>query len=76
MPLGLGIAGVLLTVIVGAEWLLLSVGGGLTSPVVVLRAFCRAPRWGSWRRSGSTEGWGSGRSATWPGSPSGSSAPC
>ncbi len=40
MPPGLGIAGVLLTVVVGAEWLLLSVGGGLTSPVVVLRAFC------------------------------------
>jgi uncharacterized membrane protein len=39
LPLAVGIAGALLTVIVGAEWLLLSVGGGLTSPVVVLRAF-------------------------------------
>ena len=35
----LGVAGALLTVIVGAQWLLLSVGGGLSSPMVVLRAF-------------------------------------
>lgn len=40
VPPGVGIAGAVLTVIVGAQWLLLSVGGGLTSPVVVLRAFC------------------------------------
>lgn len=35
----LGVAGALLTVIVGAQWLLLSVGGGMSSPMVVLRAF-------------------------------------
>jgi uncharacterized membrane protein len=40
LPPGLAITAVLLTVVVGAEWLLLSVGGGLASPGVVLRAFC------------------------------------
>jgi uncharacterized membrane protein len=35
----LGIAGTFLTVVVGAQWLMLSVGGGLSSPMVVLRAF-------------------------------------
>jgi uncharacterized membrane protein len=39
-PLLLGVVGTLLTVVVGAQWLMLSVGGGLCSPVVVLRAFC------------------------------------
>jgi uncharacterized membrane protein len=39
-PLKLAMVGTFLTVVVGAQWLLLSVGGGLTSPVVVLRAFC------------------------------------
>jgi polysaccharide biosynthesis protein PelG len=40
VPLPLGVAGTVLTVIVGGQWLLLSVGGGLSSPLVVLRAFC------------------------------------
>jgi uncharacterized membrane protein len=40
LPPALAITAVLLTVVVGAEWLLLSVGGGLSSPGVVLRAFC------------------------------------
>ena len=31
--------GTLVTAIVGAQWLMLSVGGGMTSPVIVLRAF-------------------------------------
>jgi uncharacterized membrane protein len=35
----LGVIGVALTVIVGAQWLLLSVGGGLCSPHVVLGAY-------------------------------------
>jgi uncharacterized membrane protein len=39
LPLPLALAGAPLTAIIGAEWLLLSVGGGLTSPGVVLRAF-------------------------------------
>lgn len=39
VPVGLGVAGAVLTVIVGAQWLMLSVGGGLSSPMVVLRAF-------------------------------------
>ena len=34
------IAGTLLTVVVGTQWLLLSVGGGLSSPKIVLGAFC------------------------------------
>ncbi len=32
-------AGTLVTVVVGAQWLMLSVGGGMTSPVTVLYAF-------------------------------------
>src|SRR5688572_16654391 len=38
-PLAVGCAGVFLTVVVGGQWLLLSVGGGLASPTIVLRAF-------------------------------------
>jgi uncharacterized membrane protein len=40
VPTALGVAGTILTVVVGTQWLLLSVGGGLSSPAVVLRAFC------------------------------------
>ena len=40
VPAPVGIAATVLTVIVGGQWLLLSVGGGLSSPLVVLRAFC------------------------------------
>jgi uncharacterized membrane protein len=39
VPLGAGIAGTLLTVVIGAQWLMLSVGGGMSSPLTVLRAF-------------------------------------
>ncbi|HVV16480.1 MAG TPA: exopolysaccharide Pel transporter PelG [Polyangia bacterium] len=39
-PVTIGVVGVFLTAVVGAQWLLLGVGGGLCSPVVVLRAFC------------------------------------
>jgi uncharacterized membrane protein len=39
VPLALAAAGVFLTVVVGGQWLLLSVGGGLASPTIVLRAF-------------------------------------
>jgi uncharacterized membrane protein len=39
LPFALAIVGAPLTAVIGAEWLFLSVGGGLTSPVVVLRAF-------------------------------------
>lgn len=39
VPLQLGIAGAMLTVIIGAQWLMLSVGGGMSSPLVVLKAF-------------------------------------
>jgi uncharacterized membrane protein len=39
VPLGLGLAGTLVTVVVGAQWLMLSVGGGMSSPLTVLRAF-------------------------------------
>ncbi len=35
----LAVAGTMLTVIVGSQWLMLSVGGGMSSPMVVLRAF-------------------------------------
>lgn len=38
-PWPLGVAGTVLTVVVGAQWLLLSVGGGMSSPMLVLRAF-------------------------------------
>jgi uncharacterized membrane protein len=40
VSLPIGVAGTMLTVVVGTQWLLLSVGGGLSSPTVVLRAFC------------------------------------
>jgi uncharacterized membrane protein len=39
VPLGLGLAGTVVTVVVGAQWLMLSVGGGMSSPLTVLRAF-------------------------------------
>jgi len=39
VPLALGIAGAIVTVIVGAQWLALSVGGGMSSPMTVLYAF-------------------------------------
>jgi uncharacterized membrane protein len=39
LPLALALAGVPLTAVIGTEWLLLSVGGGLTAPTIVLRAF-------------------------------------
>lgn len=39
LPLPLAVVGAPLTAIVGAQWLMLSVGGGMTSPLVVLRAF-------------------------------------
>jgi uncharacterized membrane protein len=40
VPLAVGVAGAMLTVLVGTQWLLLSVGGGMSSPTIVLRAFC------------------------------------
>jgi len=39
LPLPLAVVGAPLCAIIGAQWLMLSVGGGMTSPVVVLRAF-------------------------------------
>jgi uncharacterized membrane protein len=39
MPLALAVPATVLTVVVGAQWLMLSVGGGLSSPKVVLSAF-------------------------------------
>jgi uncharacterized membrane protein len=39
LPLGMAVVGAPLTAIIGAQWLMLSVGGGMTSPVIVLRAF-------------------------------------
>ncbi len=39
VPLAVAIPGAILTVIVAAQWLMLSVGGGLSSPGVILRAF-------------------------------------
>jgi uncharacterized membrane protein len=39
LSLPLALVGAPLTAIIGVQWLLLSVGGGLTSPAVVLRAF-------------------------------------
>src|SRR5579871_287147 len=39
LPLGMALVGAPLCAIIGAQWLMLSVGGGMTSPVVVLRAF-------------------------------------
>jgi polysaccharide biosynthesis protein PelG len=40
MPLALALVGAPLTAMIGAQWLMLSVGGGMMSPVVLLRAFC------------------------------------
>jgi uncharacterized membrane protein len=39
MPLHLAVPGVFLAAIVGAQWLLLSAAGGLSSPGIILRAF-------------------------------------
>lgn len=39
LPLNLAVVGAPLCAIIGAQWLMLSVGGGMTSPVVVLQAF-------------------------------------
>jgi polysaccharide biosynthesis protein PelG len=39
VPLSFAVPGTVLTVVVGAQWLMLSVGGGLSSPNVVLSAF-------------------------------------
>jgi uncharacterized membrane protein len=39
VPLSVSIAGTLVTVVVGAQWLMLSVGGGMSSPMTVLYAF-------------------------------------
>ena len=39
LPLGLALVGAPLTALIGAQWLLLAVGGGMTAPTVVLRAF-------------------------------------
>ena len=38
-PRALAVPGVALTVVVGAQWLLLSAAGGLSSPGIILRAF-------------------------------------
>jgi len=39
LPLALALVGAPLTAVIGAQWLMLSVGGGMMSPVVLLRAF-------------------------------------
>jgi uncharacterized membrane protein len=39
VPLALGVAGTVLTAIIGGQWLLLSVCGGMVSPPALLRAF-------------------------------------
>src|SRR6185369_13118786 len=39
MPLALALVGAPLTAVIGAQWLMLSVGGGMMSPIVLLRAF-------------------------------------
>ena len=39
LPPAMALVGVPLTAIIGVQWLLLAVGGGLTSPAIVLRAF-------------------------------------
>ncbi|HTB56437.1 MAG TPA: exopolysaccharide Pel transporter PelG [Polyangia bacterium] len=39
LPLALAVVGAPLTAIIGAQWLMLSVGGGMTSPMIVMRAF-------------------------------------
>jgi uncharacterized membrane protein len=39
MPLAQALVGAPLTAVIGAQWLTLSVGGGMMSPIVLLRAF-------------------------------------
>jgi len=39
LPLASALVGAPLTAVIGAQWLMLSVGGGMMSPVVLLRAF-------------------------------------
>jgi uncharacterized membrane protein len=39
MPLAMALVGAPLTAVIGAQWLTLSVGGGMMSPIVLLRAF-------------------------------------
>jgi len=39
LPLAMAVVGAPLCAIIGAQWLMLSVGGGMTSPIIVLRAF-------------------------------------
>jgi uncharacterized membrane protein len=39
LPLAMAVVGAPLCAVIGAQWLMLSVGGGMTSPVIVLRAF-------------------------------------
>jgi uncharacterized membrane protein len=39
LPLALALVGAPLTAVIGAQWLMLSVGGGMMSPLVLLRAF-------------------------------------
>ena len=39
MPLALALVGAPLTAVIGTQWLMLSVGGGMMSPVSLLRAF-------------------------------------
>jgi uncharacterized membrane protein len=39
LPLPMAVVGAPLCAVIGAQWLMLSVGGGMTSPVIVLRAF-------------------------------------
>ena len=39
LPLAMAVVGAPLCAIIGAQWLMLSVGGGMTSPIIVMRAF-------------------------------------
>jgi len=39
LPLALALVGAPLTAVIGAQWLMLSVGGGMMSPILLLRAF-------------------------------------
>jgi uncharacterized membrane protein len=39
LPLASALVGAPLTAVIGAQWLMLSVGGGMMSPIVLLRAF-------------------------------------
>jgi uncharacterized membrane protein len=75
LPLGMALAGAPLTTVIGAQWLMLSVGGGMSSPAVVLRAFgIGAPlsmvaalvldRWGGLGAAGYLYGFGAGQLAT------------